>query len=141
MGVTVLLVPSNHNEALDLFVCHDCLRFRSTPKVLWLSPSWLFPWTSRGCPPRNRSSWSCASPQRSCHPCPDPLCSCRYPCPFGWKIRKIKKFQGWRKVQNSGGATDTDNSEIWGGHERPLLFNSENLGGPWPPWPPRFRHP
>merc|ERR1711935_1175969 len=30
---TVLLVPSNHNEALDLFVRHDCLRFRSPPNT------------------------------------------------------------------------------------------------------------
>ena len=43
-------------------------------------------------------------------------------------------IQGWRKLQNSGGATET---EILGAHCSSTL----KIWGPWPPWPPQFRHP
>ena len=41
-------------------------------------------------------------------------------------------IQGWRKVQNSGWASETDNSEIWTAIGGLLLFNSKNLGGRGP---------
>ena len=49
--------------------------------------------------------------------------------------------QGLRKLQNSGGAIISRPCKFWRCQWPLMYWFSENLGGQWHPWHPRFRRP